>query len=99
MRIRNRCIALITLFGLAAAIAGCGTPREKTAPCKRPANLLSYASEPVAPSTAAAPGCGAMRPVNTYRVPTGPVTTGPVDAAPDTAIEAIDVLTAYQEPG
>jgi hypothetical protein len=28
-----------------------------------------------------------------------PVNTGPVDAAPDTAIEAIDVLTAYQEPG
>ncbi len=94
MRTRNRCIALVTLLGLAAAISGCGTPKEKTAPCKRPANLLSFASEPVAPSPAAAPGCGPMRPVNTY-----PVTTGPVDAAPDTAIEAIDGLTARQEPG
>lgn len=90
MRTSNRCIALTALFGLAAAISGCGTPKEKTAPCKRPANLLSYASD----VPTAASGCGPMRPVNTHSV-----TTGPVDAAPDTAIEAIDGLTAQQEPG
>ena len=92
MRTRNRCIALVTLLGLAAS--GCGTAKEKTAPCKRPANLLSYASEPGSRSPATARDCGPMRPVNTDRV-----TTGLVDAAPDTAIEAIDSLTEHQEPG
>lgn len=89
MRTRNRCIVLVTLFGLAAAVAGCGTPKEKTAPCRRPANLLSYTSEP-----SVAPGCGPLRPVNAV-----PVTTAPVDGVPATAIEAIDGLTAHQEPG
>jgi hypothetical protein len=32
------------VFALAVLASGCGTPREKTAPCKRPANLSSYAS-------------------------------------------------------
>lgn len=32
------------VFALAILAGGCGTPREKTAPCKRPANLSSYAS-------------------------------------------------------
>ncbi|MCO5066819.1 MAG: hypothetical protein M9924_20810 [Rhizobiaceae bacterium] len=32
------------MFALAVLGSGCGTPREKTAPCKRPANLSSYAS-------------------------------------------------------
>jgi hypothetical protein len=32
------------MFSLAVLASGCGTPREKTAPCKRPANLSSYAS-------------------------------------------------------
>lgn len=32
------------VFSLAVLASGCGTPREKTAPCKRPANLSSYAS-------------------------------------------------------
>jgi len=27
-------------------IAGCGTVKEKTAPCKRPANLTSFAEDP-----------------------------------------------------
>lgn len=89
MRTRNRCFALITLSGLAAAVAGCGTPKEMTAPCKRPANLLSYASEPAAPSPFAARGCGPMLPVN----------TGPINSAPDTAIDAIDGLTVPREPG
>ena len=39
---RSRCIALLIAGVLAAG--GCGTPKEKTAPCKRPANLSSYAS-------------------------------------------------------
>jgi hypothetical protein len=44
------------VFALAVFASGCGTPREKTAPCKRPANLSSYAS----------PGddCGPMMSVN-----------------------------------
>ncbi len=29
---------------LAVLVTGCRTPREKTAPCKRPANLMTYAS-------------------------------------------------------
>ena len=57
MRTRNRCFALITLSGLAAAVAGCGTPKEMTAPCKRPANLTSYA--------AAQRDCGPMTALNT----------------------------------
>lgn len=32
-------------IALAALLAGCGTPREKTAPCKRPVNLMSYGVE------------------------------------------------------
>ncbi|MBA8907614.1 hypothetical protein [Aminobacter ciceronei] len=31
---------------IAAGVAGCGTVKEKTAPCKRPANLTSYAADP-----------------------------------------------------
>nr|WP_313372721.1 hypothetical protein [Brucella intermedia] len=27
-------------------LAGCGTVKEKTAPCKRPANLTSFAEDP-----------------------------------------------------
>lgn len=44
---------------LAALVSGCGTPREKTAPCKRPANLTSYAS--------AGDDCGPMRSINRDR--------------------------------
>nr|WP_246658460.1 hypothetical protein [Rhizobium sp. FKY42] len=32
---------------MAISITGCaGAPKEKTAPCKRPANLTSYAEDP-----------------------------------------------------
>lgn len=41
---RRRCAPTIILLTLAVFAGGCGTPREKTAPCKRPANLSSYAS-------------------------------------------------------
>lgn len=38
-------------------LAGCGTGKEKTAPCKRPANLTSFAADP-------RHDCGPMRAVN-----------------------------------
>ena len=44
---------------LALSAGGCGTPKEKTAPCKRPANLSSYASMEGE--------CGPMRPLNADR--------------------------------
>ncbi|WP_292168384.1 hypothetical protein [Mesorhizobium sp.] len=38
---------MLTLFVyVVAALSGCGTVKEKTAPCKRPANLTSYAPDP-----------------------------------------------------
>jgi uncharacterized protein YceK len=40
----RQCISNALVFALAVLASGCGTPREKTAPCKRPANLSSYAS-------------------------------------------------------
>jgi hypothetical protein len=40
----RQCIATALVLALAVLAGGCGTPREKTAPCKRPANLSSYAS-------------------------------------------------------
>lgn len=40
----GRCIATAVAVTFALFASGCGTPREKTAPCKRPANLTSYAS-------------------------------------------------------
>ena len=56
---RRQCISNALVFALAVFASGCGTPREKTAPCKRPANLSSYAS----------PGdeCGPMMSVNANR--------------------------------
>ena len=52
-------ISTALTFALAVLSSGCGTPREKTAPCKRPANLSSYASAGVA--------CGPMISVNSDR--------------------------------
>ncbi|NLS07111.1 hypothetical protein HGP14_27820 [Rhizobium sp. P32RR-XVIII] len=49
------------MVGLAVAglvlLSGCGTAKEKTAPCKRPANLMSFAPDP-------REDCGAMYRVN-----------------------------------
>ncbi|RWA81725.1 hypothetical protein [Mesorhizobium sp.] len=53
---RRSAILLATVATL--ALWGCGTPKEKTAPCKRPAVLSSYA---------AAGGCEAMKQVNDMR--------------------------------
>jgi hypothetical protein len=41
---RGRCITAAIALALTVFASGCGTPREKTAPCKRPANLTGYAS-------------------------------------------------------
>ncbi|MEK1930442.1 MAG: hypothetical protein AAAC47_11790 [Pararhizobium sp.] len=40
-----------------AAQSGCGAVKEKTAPCKRPAELSSFVEDP-------RQACGAMRAVN-----------------------------------
>ncbi len=56
---RRQCISNALVFALAVLASGCGTPREKTAPCRRPANLSSYAST--------GDECGPMTPVNADR--------------------------------
>ncbi|MDX0574687.1 hypothetical protein GOD68_31545 [Sinorhizobium medicae] len=49
---------VLFLVLIAAALTGCGTAaKEKTAPCKRPANLTSYAPDP-------RQECGPMMSVN-----------------------------------
>lgn len=48
------------IFLLALSLCACAVPKEKTAPCKRPANLTSYAP---APSS----GCGPLSPINPDR--------------------------------
>ncbi|TXR49512.1 hypothetical protein [Phyllobacterium endophyticum] len=45
------------LLVAAALLTGCGTINAKTAPCKRPAELTSYAGD-------RRPSCGPMRSVN-----------------------------------
>lgn len=48
------------IVSTAFALVGCGTPKEKTAPCKRPANLTGYVADRGAT-------CGPMWAVNTDR--------------------------------
>ncbi|MBZ9811142.1 MULTISPECIES: hypothetical protein [unclassified Mesorhizobium] len=48
---------LIAMCGI-MLLAGCGTAKEKTAPCKRPASLMSYAAP------AAGLECGPVQAVN-----------------------------------
>jgi len=55
----RRCAVTALSLTLVVVASGCGTPREKTAPCKRPANLSSYA--------ATESECGPMMSVNTNR--------------------------------
>jgi hypothetical protein len=52
---RSRYAAALMLI---LVVGGCGTPKEKTAPCKRPANLSSYVPDEAA-------DCGPMGLVNT----------------------------------
>ncbi|MBY3101279.1 hypothetical protein HFO69_26820 [Rhizobium laguerreae] len=47
----------IGIIVVSASLGGCGTVKEKTAPCKRPADLSSYANDPRR-------DCGPMRAVN-----------------------------------
>jgi hypothetical protein len=42
---------------VAAFLTGCGAIKEKTAPCRRPAELTSYAQDP-------RQSCGPMRSIN-----------------------------------
>ena len=51
-------ILTAAMLFVAIVASGCATPREKTAPCKRPANLATYA--PVGE-------CGTMHALNTDR--------------------------------
>lgn len=37
---------LIQVLSMSVLLAGCGTVKEKTAPCKRPAELTLYAFDP-----------------------------------------------------
>ncbi|MCP2138669.1 hypothetical protein J2S28_005793 [Rhizobium sp. SLBN-94] len=53
----RRIFGLILLAVLSVAATACGSVKEKTAPCKRPANLTSYAEDP-------RHDCGPMRTVN-----------------------------------
>jgi hypothetical protein len=55
----GQCSATVLVLVLAVLASGCGTPREKTAPCKRPANLTSYATTEN--------DCGPMRLINPDR--------------------------------
>ncbi|RWB39754.1 MAG: hypothetical protein EOQ46_26325 [Mesorhizobium sp.] len=48
---------LLSVIVIAAGIVGCGTVKEKTAPCKRAANLTSYAADP-------RQDCGRMASIN-----------------------------------
>ncbi|MGN6448630.1 MAG: hypothetical protein ACTHLK_08540 [Brucella intermedia] len=36
---------ILALTMVAGGLTGCGTVKEKTAPCKRPANLTSFAED------------------------------------------------------
>lgn len=55
----RRCGPVVTILSFALLATACGTPREKTAPCKRPANLSSYAGYDGP--------CGPMIEINTDR--------------------------------
>ena len=41
----GRTLTVIVVVAIAFLSAGCGTPKEKSAPCKRPANLSGYAED------------------------------------------------------
>lgn len=51
---------VVTVAAIVLSQVGCGTPKEKTAPCKRPANLANYVAD-------LRTACGPMRAVNTDR--------------------------------
>ncbi|MCJ9672798.1 MULTISPECIES: hypothetical protein [Neorhizobium] len=47
----------IGIIAVSALLGGCGTVKEKAAPCKRPSDLSAYANDP-------RPDCGPMHAVN-----------------------------------
>jgi hypothetical protein len=53
----QRMSGFILAVALSCTMSACGTVKEKTAPCKRPANLTSFAEGP-------RHECGPMRAVN-----------------------------------
>lgn len=48
---------LIMVVTLCLTLTACGTPKERTAPCKRPANMASFNEDQ-------RHGCGPMRAIN-----------------------------------
>ncbi|TCR80813.1 hypothetical protein [Rhizobium sp. BK376] len=57
-------------------ISGCGTVKDRTAPCKRPAGLASFAEDPRL-------SCGPMRPVNDPKAAFTAIGLTDPDASPD----------------
>lgn len=53
---RNSLLGLVAICGV-LLLTGCGTAKEKSAPCKRPVNLTGFASDPRLE-------CGPMKAVN-----------------------------------
>ncbi len=51
------CLKLWAAIMVATIVTGCGTVKEKTAPCKRPAELSSFVEDP-------RHDCGPMHAVN-----------------------------------
>ncbi len=49
-----RPLTVVVVVAITFLPTGCGTPKEKTAPCKRPANLTGYAED-------TRTECGSMR--------------------------------------
>lgn len=37
---------VMSIVSIAISLSACATPKDKTAPCKRPANLASYVTDP-----------------------------------------------------
>jgi len=54
---KARILTGMIVLAITVVSGGCGTPKEKTAPCKRPANLTGYAED-------TRTECGPMRLVN-----------------------------------
>jgi uncharacterized protein YceK len=52
-----RAVACFSILAIVTGLSGCGTVKEKTAPCKRPAELSSFAENP-------RQSCGPMHSVN-----------------------------------
>lgn len=56
---KARILTGIVVLAIAQCLSGCGTPKEKTAPCKRPGSLIGYAGDQRVE-------CGPMRLINPH---------------------------------